>query len=283
MDIRDGFWQMDTEEGAEWNFSYVLPQCPGQPSYLVLPTSLQMGWVESPPFFCMASEMARDVAHDYCETKLGTLPSQKLTNYVIGNQAYDELPEKHSKGNAFRYLLKVYVNDFISLVIPTSREQLCHLSTGTMTGIHDVFPADKIDSNDPISEKKLKQLNGEYSTTKTIFDFNFNGDDKTIWLEEAKQAHLLTVLHGWIRSSKSGTTGIPFKEFETVVAKIQHTFTAIPAIRGLLTQCNKILLTKPTMLYLHRNPMLRAEIMGCQTLPRKSSESPTRCRELVGG
>ena len=36
-----------------------------------------------------------------------------------------------------------------------------------MTGIHDVFPADEIDSNNPISEKKLKQLDGEYSTKKT--------------------------------------------------------------------------------------------------------------------
>jgi hypothetical protein len=152
-----------------------------------------------------------------------------------------------------------------------------------MTGIHDVFPADRIDANDPISEKKLKQLDGEYLTTKTILGFDFNGDDKTIWLEEAKQAHLLTVLHGWIRSRKLGTIGIPFKEFETVVAKIRHAFTAIPAGRGLLTPCNKILQTKPTMVYLHRNPMLRVAIMSCQTLLRESSNSPTRCHELVGG
>ncbi len=37
------------------------------------------------------------------------------------------------------------------------------------------------------------------------------------------------------------------------------------------------------MLYLHHNPMLRVAIMGCQTLLRESSDSPTRCRELVGG
>ena len=69
-DITYGFWRLDAEEGAEWNFSYVLPQHPGEPIYLVIPTSLQMGWVESPPFFCAASETARDVAQDYCETKL---------------------------------------------------------------------------------------------------------------------------------------------------------------------------------------------------------------------
>ncbi len=104
-DIKDGFWWMDAEEGAEWNFSYVLPQRPSQPIYLVVPTSLQMGWVESPPFFCVASETARDVSHDYCETKLGTLPNHKFTNYVTGNKAYDDLPESDNNGNAFRYLL----------------------------------------------------------------------------------------------------------------------------------------------------------------------------------
>jgi hypothetical protein len=77
-DRKDGFWRMDSEEGAEWNFAYVLPQSPGQPSYLVVPTSLQMGWVESPLFFCAASEMARYVAQDYCKTKLGTLPPPQI-------------------------------------------------------------------------------------------------------------------------------------------------------------------------------------------------------------
>ncbi len=72
----------------------------------------------------------------------------------------------------------MYVDNFVSLVIPTSREQLCHVSMGTMTGIHDVFLADDINSNDPISEKKLKELNGEYSTKKTILGFDFDGINK---------------------------------------------------------------------------------------------------------
>jgi hypothetical protein len=109
-----------------------------------------------------------------------------------------------------------------------------------MTGIHDVFPANTSNSNDPISEKKLKQWGGEYSPTKTIFGFNFDVVNKTIWLEEAKQAHLLTVLHGWIRLSRPGTTGIPFNKFESVVAKISHAFTAITTGWGLLTLCNSM-------------------------------------------
>ena len=60
-DIKDGFWRMGGEEGQEYNFAYVLPQPPGCPTTLVIPTSLQMGWVESPPLFCAASETARDI------------------------------------------------------------------------------------------------------------------------------------------------------------------------------------------------------------------------------
>ncbi len=111
-DIKDGFWRLDVEEGTEWNFVYVLPQSPGKPIYLVVPTSLQMGWVESPPFFCTASETARDVAQDYCETKIDTLPPHKFTNYVTGNQAYDELPERNDSGNNFRYCSR-----FMSMIL----------------------------------------------------------------------------------------------------------------------------------------------------------------------
>jgi hypothetical protein len=152
-----------------------------------------------------------------------------------------------------------------------------------MTGIHDVFPADENDANDPILEKKLRQLNGKYATTKSILGFDFNGVNKTLWLEEAKRAHLLTGLHGWIRSNRSGTTGIPFNEFESIISKIRHAFTAIPAGRGLLTPCNKILQTKPSMVFLQRNQVLLAAVMGCRTLLCESSDSPTRCRELAGG
>ncbi len=65
-DIKDGFWRMDCRDGEEWNFAYVLPQPEGSPTMLVVPTSLQMGWVESPPYFCTATETARDIRFKIC-------------------------------------------------------------------------------------------------------------------------------------------------------------------------------------------------------------------------
>jgi hypothetical protein len=61
-DIKDGFWRLDCTEEEEYNFAYVLPQPEGEPIRIVFPTLLQMWWVESPLYFCAATEMARDVA-----------------------------------------------------------------------------------------------------------------------------------------------------------------------------------------------------------------------------
>jgi hypothetical protein len=54
-----------------------------------------------------------------------------------------------------------------------------------------------------------------------------------MWLEEEKRAKLLTTLHSWIWAGSHGR-GVPFQEFESVVAKLRHAFTALPEGRGLL-------------------------------------------------
>ena len=50
-DVKDDLWRCVVEEGQEWIFSYVLPQREGEPMKLVIPTSLKMGWIESPDIF----------------------------------------------------------------------------------------------------------------------------------------------------------------------------------------------------------------------------------------
>ena len=55
-DIKDGFGRLDRKEGEEWYFCYVLPQKPGMPINLAVPTLFQMGWIESLPYFCTVSE-----------------------------------------------------------------------------------------------------------------------------------------------------------------------------------------------------------------------------------
>jgi hypothetical protein len=72
----------------------------------------------------------------------------------------------------------------MSIVIPTLQEQLTHVGRTIMAGIHNVFPVDIIDGNNPISEKKLLKGEGQYSLVKTLLGFDFDGQQKTMWLEE---------------------------------------------------------------------------------------------------
>lgn len=196
-DIKDGFWRLDFQKGEEWNFAYVMPQPEGSPTRLVVPTLLQMGWIESPPYFCAASKTARDVAAEYCETGVGTLPTHKFLAATRGDETM-KLGEEGAEENILQYIIEVYVDDFISLVMATSQPHLDHVVNAVMHGIHDVFPPAEEEEDDPILRKKLKKGDGGFATRKGILGFDFDGDQKTIWLEEEKQVALLTILKGWL-------------------------------------------------------------------------------------
>jgi hypothetical protein len=150
-----------------------------------------------------------------------------------------------------------------------------------MHGIHNVFPEHDNDANNPIAKNKLLKGEGQMSTTKMLLGFDFNGKDKTMWLEMAKQNQLLTILHSWIRTSKRSAQGIQFKEFKSVLAKIRHAFTALPAGVGSLSSCNAVLQKKPNIVYLQQNEVLKQALLLCRTLLQKSTMQPTRCKELV--
>ena len=66
VDLKDGYWRMEVSEEDAWNFAYVLPKLdPSEETMLVVPHALQMGWSESPPYFCAATETARNLAEEF--------------------------------------------------------------------------------------------------------------------------------------------------------------------------------------------------------------------------
>jgi hypothetical protein len=93
-DIKDGFWCMDCANGEEWNFAFDLPQEEGKPVRLVVPTSLQMGWVESPPYFIaprqkqpeMSPRSTRSIQWECCrDTSLKSIPQAMQTTWHCQN------------------------------------------------------------------------------------------------------------------------------------------------------------------------------------------------------
>ena len=137
-----------------------------------------MGWIESPPYFCTASKTGRDVAVQYIETPIGSLPNQKFIEHTTKSVNFKAMPLVDDV-NKLSNLVEIYVDDYISLAVPTSQEHLIHVATVIMMGVHDVFPADSNDDNDPLSLKKLEKLEAMWALHKDILGLAFDGVEKT--------------------------------------------------------------------------------------------------------
>ena len=88
-------------------------------------------------------ETARDVSTEYINMEVGSLPTHKFEKYAVGDDDYTTLPDISATKTGFLYMVKVYVDDLMSLDIPVSQcsqEQLRHVATAVMMGIHGVFP-----------------------------------------------------------------------------------------------------------------------------------------------
>jgi hypothetical protein len=76
IDLSDGFWRMPVREADKWHFVYVLPGNTSQPTRLVIPHALQMGWTESPGYFCATTETGRDILQTLIDAEVQLPPHQ---------------------------------------------------------------------------------------------------------------------------------------------------------------------------------------------------------------
>ncbi len=76
LDISDGFWKLIVRDTDCFNFAYVLPQRDGEPCRIVVPSAIQMGWVESPSLFCAVTESARNLAQHFVDAAILLPPHQ---------------------------------------------------------------------------------------------------------------------------------------------------------------------------------------------------------------
>ena len=140
----------------------MLPNHPGKPVEIVVPAALQMGWALSPPFFCAASETARDVGEQLVHEPVGALPEHPLEAMTMPEAL--QLPRigTAKEGAAFLHMLEVFVDNFVQLAQTTDEKALRHCSRAVLHGIHSVFPSPSVTGHngaDPVSIKKL--LKGE--------------------------------------------------------------------------------------------------------------------------
>ncbi len=72
------------------------------------------------------------------------------------------------------------MDDYLGLVVPITAAQLEHVANRVLTGIHDMFPPDSIDANNPVALKNLLKMKAVRALHKNIMGFMSNGVEKTI-------------------------------------------------------------------------------------------------------
>jgi hypothetical protein len=185
LDISDGFWRLTVRLADSYNFAYVLPQPAGEPIRIVVPAALQMGWVESPPLFCMVTESARDLTQHLVTNKV------PLPHHELEEQMKIQSVPPRARTSTPSTLLQVYVDDFCHAT--TESKDGTHIPMvrrASIHGIHSFFPQPGVTGHsggkEPISAKKLIQGDGNFTSSKEMIGFTFDGIKRTVCLPADK-------------------------------------------------------------------------------------------------
>ena len=224
---------MIVSEADAWNFCYVIPDI-AHPQNLdniqiVVPNSLQMGWTESPAFFCVASETARDIISQLLGTRL---PPHPFEHRMIPSEPFQD-HQLDDLTNTIN-LIEVFVDDFIGCTDNLSISHLLNITRAMLHGVHSIFPPPPITGHtggDPISEKKLDNLEGLWSHTKEILGWIIDGANYTIYLPPAKTEKIVKTI-----KTLSRTKRIALLQYQKIAGTLLHAAIGIPGGRGLFTQ-----------------------------------------------
>jgi hypothetical protein len=276
MDLADGYWRMIVEPESEWNFAYVMPQKPGEPIRLVIPSALQMGWNESPAYFCATTETARDIAQQWIDEKV-PLPNHPMEQFTAPtNQA-----RKQTSAGPAHQMSAVYVDDFVLACVETrTGEHLQQTARATLHAIHNIFPPPAAtgtpDAKDPISEKKLGKGDARWDTHKEILGYWLDGRARTVQLPPSRADALLKELKSILKKKR-----IPLKRFRSIAGRLQHAARILPAAKAFFTPINNALRGFPTFIGLSRHGEVRRALLDIAVLIRNLASRPTHVRELV--
>jgi hypothetical protein len=232
-----------------------LPDEPGARLRIVVPSALQMGWAESPAYFCVATETGRDIINLLLRGKVN-LPEHPLETFMAPKDRLSTSPpgEKHMS-------IGVYVDDFVlALVESDDRTLIRRVSRATLHAIHSIFPPPEVSGHvggkDPISRKKLEKGDAWFDVEKEILGFLLNGVDRTVRLAESKAQ---AIANDIVRIPRK--THVPLKRFRSLLGRLQHAARILPAAKGMFSPLNKATKGDPKEVGLGKHSEVRAALL----------------------
>ena len=141
---------------------------------IIVPHALQMGWSESPPYFCAATETGCDKIQSYYKGSF-QIPTHLLERHLTTKLTNQKQRQKLTCAHT---AFEVYVDDYITITYNIEEERISQIARAMIHGIHSIFPPPSVTGHsggDPVSMKKLLQDEGMFDHNKEILGWNFNG------------------------------------------------------------------------------------------------------------
>jgi len=308
IDLSDGFWRMIVEDGKEWNFAYQLPRRPGDTEdHYVIPSSLQMGWKNSPALFCTATEAARTLIlrilaltmkvgivtphrHEKYLFEFETNPTGEYEEDVADHDGdADQLPWATPYGVTL--LSRVFVDDFMNGIAgppnrARKREEQLWFGRATLHGIHGIFPPPDVlkheGGRDSVSMKKCLQGDAIWKRYEILLGFGVNGSQgaaRTVGLPKDKKDKYVDYIRDALDKPRHYML---FGDFQKLHGKLQHASMIMPSMRGHMTPLNRVLSRKPERVGLKPKGELRETLEAFVPLLEASYTHPSHISELVG-
>jgi hypothetical protein len=232
-----------------------------------------MGWVESPSLFCAVTESARDITQHLVDNNV------KLPFHPIEDKMTIQRVPLRARTPEPTELLQVYVDDFCHAATQsTDGSHISKIRRAAIHGIHSVFPPTSVTKHiggkEPISDRKLENGDGNFETEKEMIGFEFDGIKRTIRLPAAKARRYIKEAHTMLRRK-----WVPIKLFQTVIGKLRHATTILPAAEGLFSPVNSILRSPAKSLQLGKD--IKSAILDLCSLIHLLGARPTHVRELI--
>jgi hypothetical protein len=193
IDLSDGFWRMIVPEADCWHFAYVLPDAPGEPTRLVIPHALQMGWTQSSGFISAVTETVRDIIQVLVEG------NESMPPHTMETSMFPERPAKRQwTSNMTWQMSSVFVDNFMLAAVENEEGTLLSLTArAALHSIHGVFPppstsGHKVGKN-PVLEKELERGDARWESKKEILGFLPDGSPSSGFNNSLKNCSTLLV------------------------------------------------------------------------------------------
>ena len=174
-------------------------------------------------------------------------------------------------------LVEVFVDDFIAATNNADPTHLRHFSRAMLYGVHSIFPPPDITGHagqDPISQKKLAQGEGTWTTTKEILGWLVDGAKFTIQLTPDKCKKISKQIKR-ICSFKR----CPLRMFQEIAGKLQHASYGIPGGKGMFSPLYRAMKGSNTAIPM--TDALRQTLRDWRTLVQQLGVNPTPVQLLV--